>query len=509
MRSLASRFMGSAVVAALLFVTSSSFAAEYLVKYKNKSAYNSMMNMSLNMGMAMVDKHDRGQYIVVDIKKATLMNSLAALSSNSNVEWVVPNFKLKAFGVEGSADAAALKEQWANIKVNAEKAWARAGNKGSKNIILAVIDTGVDYKHPSLVNNAVPGYDFRDNDADPMDETSDKNPGHGTHCAGSAAGTGLSDGGVIGLSPEVSLMPIRFLGADGSGDLNQGIKAIDYAISKNVSVISASWGAAVQRSMAAPLIEAVQRADDKGVIFVAAAANDGKSNDTRDVFPANSGTKNMISVAASTSADAKPQWSNFGKASVHVAAPGEKIMSSLPGGKYGELSGTSMATPLVAGLVSFLKAQDPSLTGAQIRALLQTTGAKVEIETACNCRVDAFNAVDHLLAKKMWLVPAASSVPEGTAVKVEAKNAIGAVKFASSNTAVATVDANGTVTPVSKGTTRITATDSQGTTMTSLDYDFGVAPTPKPGGDCPLGEQALCDLLCQIMPQLPICMAKN
>src|SRR5690606_15653783 len=145
------------------------------------------------------------------------------------------------------------------------------------------------------------------------------------------------------------------------------------AIEKGAHVISASWGATIPRSQAQPLIEAIKRATDKGIIFVAAAANDGKNNDKTDVFPANAGFDNMISVAASGASDAKPSWSNYGKSSVHVAAPGENIMSTLPADKYGNLSGTSMATPLVAGLVALLKSQDMSLTGSQVRALLQTT----------------------------------------------------------------------------------------------------------------------------------------
>jgi thermitase len=479
------------------------FAAEYLVKYKNNAGLKSVLSQAnlASVGMKVLDQHQRGSYVLVDLTKKSEMITLSRLVSNPNVEWVVPNFKLYTLGTSPSVQA--LKDQWAIAKVSAEKAWSRAANKGKKSITIAVIDTGVDYKHPSLAPNMVPGYDFKGNDNDPMDETGAQNPGHGTHCAGIAAATGQVDGGIIGMGPDVSIMPIRFLGADGSGDLNAGIKSIDFAIDKGAQVISASWGAAVPRAQAGPLIEAVQRADDKGVIFVAAAANDGKSNDTRDVFPANAGTPNMISVAASGSADEKPEWSNFGKNTVDLASPGLKIMSTLPNSAYGELSGTSMATPLVSGLVAFLKAQDPSLTGAQIRSLLQTTGVKVNIETACNCRVDAFAAVDHLLSKKAWLVPAAATLAENASLNLKVMNGTAPFQFTSSNPAVVKVDNSGAVTGVAKGSATISVKDAAGVSLTSLDFNVGKSEPV--ASECPLGDPAICELICGIMPDAPFC----
>lgn len=488
-------------------------AGEFLVKYKNSSAYNLVWNMSDTKTFTVMSTHSVGNLMKIDIPKMQEAAVITKLLKNKNIEYVVPNFKLHA--IRAPLDMAALKEQWAMAKVNAEKAWQRAGNKGNKNVLVAVIDTGVDYRHTALSPNMVPGFNFKDNNADPMDKTSAQNPGHGTHCAGVIGATGLVDGGIVGLSPEVSIMPLRFLGEDGSGDLESGIKAIDYAIEKGVQVISASWGANVPESTARPLIEAIKRADDKGVIFVAAAGNDGKNNDSRPTYPANAGLPNSITVAASGSSDAKPSWSNYGKATVHVAAPGENIMSTLPGNKYGNLSGTSMATPLVAGLVAFLKAQDPSLTGAQIRSLIQTTGAKVSIQTACDCRIDAFAAVDHLLSKKMVVVPAATSVSPNTKVNINTLFGKAPFKFESSNPSAMTVDSSGVATAVADGKTIIKVTDADGQIASSLDYvvgktsggggDDGGGGMPGNPGECPLGDQQLCDIACQVMPELPFC----
>lgn len=497
---------------ALILAAQISNAGEYLVKYKNAQALNNIAFMQTeSAGLEVKGLHRPGKLVKVEINKKSEAKTLAGIYSDKNVEYVVPNFIIRAFSAP--IDANAMREQYALTKVNAEQAWKRAGNKGSKNVLLAVIDTGADYKHKNLAPNMVAGYDFRDNDADPMDLTSAKNPGHGTHCSGIVGATGLVDGGIQGLSPEVSIMPLRFLGADGSGTLEGGIKAIDYAIEKKVQVISASWGATVPTATAKPLIEAIERAEKAGIIFVTAAANDGKNNDNTDVYPANAGLPNMITVAASNASDAKPSWSNYGKAKVSLAAPGEAIMSTVPGDKYSNMSGTSMATPLVAGLVAFLKAQDPTLTGAEIKALLQTTGAKVEINTACNCRVDALAAVDTLLAKKSWLVPAAATIGEKSNLQMTLKNAMGAVKFESSNPAILSVDANGLVTAVAKGTAQLKATDSVGTVQ-SLDINVGAAGSTPPGdnpgnppgdSECPLGDPALCQIICQIMPTAPWC----
>lgn len=498
---------------ALVFAAQASSAGEYLVKYKNNQALNAMAAMQTReFGMQMQSIHRPGQLVRVSINKQNETRTVASLLKNKDVAYVVPNITIRAF--EAPVDGETLKEQYALAKVNANQAWERAGNRGNKSVVVAVIDTGVDYRHKNLAPNMMAGFDFRDNDSDPMDQTSAQNPGHGTHCAGIVGATGLVDGGIQGLSPEVSMMPLRFLGADGSGTLEGGIQAIDYAIEHKAHVISASWGASVSPSGAQPLVEAIQRAEAAGIIFVTAAANDGKNNDRTDVYPANAPVSNVITVAASNSSDSKPSWSNYGKAKVHVAAPGDAIMSTVPGDRYSNMSGTSMATPLVAGLVAFLKAQDPSLTGPEVKALMQTTGSKVQIETACNCRIDAFAAVDTLLAKKPWLVPAAATLAVNGTQQLVMKNAEGAVTYESSNPAVLTVSAEGVITAVANGTATVKATDAAGVVAQSLDYNVGAAsstppgddPTNPPGGgECPFGDEQMCQIICQIMPDAPWC----
>lgn len=476
---------------------------EYLVKY-NTDPFVALTSMRSIAGVRLADHNEDANLVKVKVDLAEEVESLARLFADPNVEYVVPNIRIRVPQVP--FEGLVLKEQWAIQKVNAEAAWAKAGNKGSRNVVVAVIDTGVDYNHESLKANMVAGYDFRENDSDPYDQTSSKNPGHGTHCAGIIGATGLVDGGIVGISPEVSLMPLRFLGEDGSGDLNAGIKAIDHAIKSGADVISASWGATIGRSQAMPLVEAVKRADDAGVIFVSAAANDGRNNDATEVYPANNGFPNSITVAASGPNDEKPSWSNYGKRTVHLASPGLNIMSTLPQNKYGNLSGTSMATPLVSGLVAFLKSQDESLTGAQSRALLQLTGAKVGIETACDCRVDALAAVQTVLDKKMFITPAAGTLGVGETLQFSGTYGKPPFEFSVANSSVGTITSQGVFTAAAIGETTVTVKDAGGASSTSLTVRVADKNQKPPGGgNCPLGDQALCDILCQIQPSLPFC----
>jgi thermitase len=500
------------IALAAILVAAQVHAAEYLVKYRNDAAVRTL-SFSTNAAIQALDYNAAAHLVKISIPDNNRMMNLIQLIADPNIEYVVPNIRLHAMNVP--VEAQALQTQWAIEKVQAQKAWQDAGNKGSKNVVVAVIDTGIDYKHKNLSPNMVAGYDFRDNDSDPMDETSTQNPGHGTHCAGIIGATGVVDGGTTGISPDVSLMPLRFLGSDGSGDLNNAIKAIDYAIEHKVNVISASWGAAVPRSTAQPLIDAIGRAEKAGIVFVVAASNDGQNNDSYEVYPANAGLSNTISVAASNSSDAKPSWSNYGRAKVQLASPGDGIMSTLPGDKYGNLSGTSMATPLVAGLVALVKAQDASLTPMQIRSILQSTGDKVSIETQCDCRINAASAIDAIKAHKLTVSPYAATYQKGDKVQFEAIYGKAPYQFTSSTPSVATIDANGQFVAVANGTTTITVKDATGATATSYNINVADQPPPDDGGGgmpglpgdgkCPIDNPELCQAACQFMPDLPWC----
>lgn len=464
------------------------WAGEVLVKYRSpspallQSQTQFSKVSSLNSYLApyqILEKQEKARLIKLRLDDHNQEQTLKYLRSLSEVEYIVPNVIFKSYLREGGA--ASLQKQWALSKIRAQEAWKRAGNYGSRHIKVAIIDSGVDYNHSNLAPNIVAGFDFQDNDNDPFDIVGARNIGHGTHCAGVIGATGLVEHGVVGISPEVSIMPLRFLGENGQGDLNTAVKAVDYAVQQGAHVISASWGAAVKREDVRPLLEAIKRADDRGVIFIAAAGNEGINTDYTEIYPAASGYPNTITVNATDENDRRPSWSNHGSRYIHLAAPGENILSTLPDNSYGRLSGTSMSAPLVAGFAAYLLAQDASLTGAQIRALIQATGARASTSTACNCRLDALAAVEALIEKKIWTVPFAGTYSHGNSFSIQVVNAQPPLTYTSSNTWVAKVSATGLVSLERPGGFYITVTDASGRSVRTQRFTVlrnTQAPTP-------------------------------
>lgn len=280
---------------------------------------------------------------------------------------------------------------WGVNKVNAAGAWKKS--RGSKDIIVAVIDTGIDYNHPDLAFNIwrnpnhsmfnhgvdasgdgisgdLVGWDFVHNDNLPFDDNE-----HGTHCAGVIGAVGGDGKGISGVNQRVSIMAVKFLSGEGSGDTASAIKAIDYAVSRGAKVLSNSWGGPAEGNDSDnALKEAIVRAGNAGVLFVAAAGNDGTNNDSKPTFPAAYNLDNMVTVAATTENDGMAFFSNTGSKSVHVGAPGTNVYSTIPGGKYAQLSGTSMACPHVAGEAALIWAAYPNATYREIKQRIMKFG---------------------------------------------------------------------------------------------------------------------------------------
>ncbi|MFN6051805.1 MAG: S8 family serine peptidase [Planctomycetia bacterium] len=277
--------------------------------------------------------------------------------------------------------------------IDAPEAWDIS--TGTRNTIVAVIDSGVDYTHPDLAANMwrnagevagdgvdndgngyvddMYGYDFANNDADPMDDNS-----HGTHVAGTIGAVGNNGIGVAGVNWNTRIMALKFLGADGSGSTAGAISALNYAVQMGAKVSNNSWGGGGFSSL---LSTAISNARNAGHIFVAAAGNSASNNDVTANYPSNYTQDNIVAVAATDSRDVLASFSSYGATTVDIAAPGVGILSTLPGNRYGSYSGTSMATPHVAGAISVIWDQNPSLTYQQVIQKLYASVDKISALT--------------------------------------------------------------------------------------------------------------------------------
>jgi len=255
-------------------------------------------------------------------------------------------------------------------------------------IVVAMIDTGVDYTHPDLAPNIyvnpgeipgngvdddhngfvddVHGWDFVNHDNEPRDDL-----GHGTHTAGTVGAVGDNGLGVVGVCWHVKLMPLKFIGGSLFGEIADAISCIEYATMMHARVMSNSWAGG---GFSQALFDAIKDANDSGILFVAAAGNSGADTDIAPLYPADYDIPNVISVAATTASDDKASFSNYGLTSVDLGAPGVQILSTAPNNSYRYMSGTSMATPHVAGALALILSRYPTLSvGDAKKFLLRST----------------------------------------------------------------------------------------------------------------------------------------
>lgn len=229
--------------------------------------------------------------------------------------------------------------------------------------MIAVIDSGIDFTHPDLVNNQwfnpaasmngdLHGWDYVDDSAEIKDEQ-----GHGTAVAGIIAAEGNNTAGTSGVMWRASLMSLRVLDNTGTGDVADAIEAIDYAVTHGAQVINLSWGT---NGESLALKEAIDRALKRNVVVVCSAGNSSRDLENNPYYPASFGLQGLIGVAASDNIDRLASWSNWGVRSVSVAAPGTNILTTQMGGGYWSVSGTSAAAPFVSGMAALLKTFRPA-----------------------------------------------------------------------------------------------------------------------------------------------------
>jgi thermitase len=327
---------------------------EVIVKFKNGTTTSTKQAvLSQESGRMLFHSKEIGFDVVKIPSGKSVTQAVREYQNNPNVEYAEPNYLYHADWTPN--DPYFSTQQWGPQKVQAPAAWDIT--RGSSSVRIAIVDTGVQYNHPDLSGKVVLGHDYVDGDNDPYDGN-----GHGTHCAGIAAAVTNNSTGIAGMAPNASILAVRVLDSNGSGTLDAVANGIIYAADNGAKVISLSLGGSVGSTT---LQNAVNYAWNKGAVIVAAAGNSGISAPSYPAY-----YSNAIAVAATTSSDVKASYSNWGSW-VDVAAPGSSIYSTYPTNTYTSLSGTSMATPHVAGLAGLLAAQGRS--NSNIRAAIQNT----------------------------------------------------------------------------------------------------------------------------------------
>jgi subtilisin family serine protease len=350
---------------------------------------------------------------------AETLNVLAALNARPDVLFAEPNFIRRKSAIP---DDTRYNEMWnlnntgqnvngnpgvAGVDVDAQLAWDMT--TGSQSIVVGVIDEGIDINHEDLRDNVwtntaeiagnsvdddgngfvddLNGWDFVHNDASVFDATgpfpTDETDSHGTHVAGTIGARGNNGRGVTGVNWQTRLMSLKFLGPNG-GSTAHFIQALNYAKAMkdlwgssggmkgaNIRVLNNSFGGTGSSQAE---LQAISAVGASGILFVAAAGNEDQNNDRYPVYPSNYRLNNLISVAASNASDLKPGFTNFGPATVSMAAPGVGILSTTPGNTYTATEGTSMASPHVTGAAALVLAAFPNLTVQKLRRILMYSG---------------------------------------------------------------------------------------------------------------------------------------
>ncbi|MEI6729394.1 MAG: S8 family peptidase [bacterium] len=376
---------------------------------------NNLNNKSLS---ELSKAEDQGDVEVKNETKQT-QDTVKELSKNENVEAVEANAIIK---LESVPNDPFFGTQWHHQNTgqsggttgkDIKTAQAFDISQGSSSVVVAIIDSGADLTHPDLVNNIyknssnqVIGYDFANSDNDPTDDN-----GHGTHVAGTVAASGNNNLGVTGVCPSCKILPIKFMDATGNGTTANGINSINFAVANGAKVLNLSWGS---NGYSASLQAAINNAYAAGVTVVAASGNE---NVTDYQFPAD--MNHVISVAATDRNDARAYFSNYNDR-ITVSAPGVEILSTFPPGVnksgvcgdsnfapnndgYGYCTGTSMASPVVAGVAALIKSQFPTYTPDQIAAKIITTSDNINAQNPNyvgllgSGRVNAFRALSEPL----------------------------------------------------------------------------------------------------------------
>jgi subtilisin family serine protease/subtilase family serine protease len=429
----------------------------------------------------------------------TIDGAIARYLADSNVEFAEPNYTVRAmrtpnepaFNLLWGLDNTGQTLGTAGADIKAPLAWDLA--TGSADVVVMVIDSGLDYDHQDFTTTGVitpegiitgpnvwvnpfeipgngidddgngyiddvHGIDVVNGDTDPMDDF-----GHGTHVAGTIGAVGNNSLGVVGVNWNVKILPCKFLDAAGSGSIADAVTCLEYArdlkLNHGINIVATNNSYGGLGAFSQTMLDSIKAQRDAGILFVAAAGNFGLDNDTAEFYPADFDAPNVIAVAATDHNDSMPAFSDFGRRSVHIGAPGVAIWSTVNFNFYTSANGTSMASPHVAGLAALLKAQDPTRDWRSIKNLVLSGGdpkPSLTGKTISGRRLNAFNAVS------------CANRPLFSVVKIPAAFTVGVP----STVSALSINCGNPVGPV-------TATSSAGETFTLLDG--GIAPDQAAG----------------------------
>lgn len=382
-----------------------------------------------------------GRIVKVKVPKGVDRDELVKkLTVNPLVSVAEPNFPLQALA---TPDDTRFNELWAlhntgqnggtpGADIKAVDAWDVS--TGSRDVYIGVIDTGMDYNHPDLIDNrwvnsgnypgSTYGYSTLNTNLDPMDSGS-----HGTHVAGTIGASGNNGMGITGVNWNVTLIPCQFLGSSG-GTTAGAIECINYFTDLklnygvDVKATNNSWGGG---GYSETLREAIQSSNDAGILFIAAAGNDGFNADNTPMYPAAYDLEGIVSVASTDRNDNLSVFSsggsNYGAVSVDLGAPGSAILSTTPGNSYASYSGTSMASPHVTGAAALLWSVNPDITGSEMKAILMDSGdslASLDGKTVSGKRLNLTNAMaeaDPIPSFKLSVTPRLQEITAGDNVE--------------------------------------------------------------------------------------------
>ena len=436
---------------------------ELIVKYRPGKTGEARAALHQRYGSQKIREYP--EYSLEHVKLRTgqsVQEAISIFESDDAVEYAEPNYVLHTNVVPSDSYWPYL---WGMAKISAPAAWDTT--TGSQSVVIGTIDTGIDYTHPDLAANVWTGtdgshgYNAITHTSDPKDDN-----GHGTHVAGTIGGVGNNGSGVVGINWQVKIMACKFLDATGSGYTTDAIECLSYFRNQKVAGVNIiatnnSWGGT---SYSQALSDAINAQRD--ILFIAAAGNNATDNDIIASFPANYELPNILAVAATDSVDALATFSQYGRRTVDVGAPGVGIYSTLLNGSYGSYSGTSMATPHVTGLAGLIKAQMPGADWRTIKNLLLATGDTITALTAKTLtgkRINAFTAMNcvdsRLLAAIQYPKTISVGVPATlSALSINCGNSIGPVTVTLSGGEIIVLDDDGIVPDVAAGDGIFTAT---------------------------------------------------